>query len=39
MIIDGWCIKCRKVKRVRATQLPIGRIAIGVCLSCEDRKR
>lgn len=35
MTIHGWCIKCHKVKRVRVTQPPVGRIAIGVCRECD----
>ena len=31
MRVDGWCYKCRRVRRIN--------IATGLCTECEEKKR
>lgn len=40
MMILGWCEKCRRIKRVRATGISrMGSVAHGVCAACEEEQK
>ena len=39
MIVPGYCLKCRRVRRVRVTHWQRGPVPVGVCYECEEAER